>query len=622
MIRLPSLFSLWQQFRNVLFRFPLQSILALTAMSLALWVSDPDTHNEYPIYKLIALCNLAFTSSLAANLYGESNKWKPIRIWIIQFIALILCAILFFLLSPEIFRADLLRLGLFILSGHLLVSFSNYSTTTKTIEFWHFNKTLFLRFITAVIFSMVLFAGLSIALSTIDALFNYNVRGEVYFRLFIIIGVGFNSLFFLAGVPEASDYIEISNSTPQTKLNIDYSYPKVLKIFTQYVLIPLLTIYFGILVVYELKIAINFQLPDGLVSILILGYAVFGILSYLLIYPISKDTGNEWMRQFSGLFFWLMLPLLLLLFIAIGVRVEEYGITEPRYFIILLAVWLLGITLYFIINKSPRIQLIPITLFIVTLLATYGPQSATSLSKRSQQSRLLEYFPKKDKLASAEKVSIINYLVDYHGLTAIQKFTKKDLKNIQHGIVLVDSIRNNNYLLKSKLRDTAFSLLAVDQNSYDSNIKYINFLNEEKGISNTNFDYAFWIEYGNLDEEFKSPIGNIQVFTVDTQSVVIKIGEADSLLFNMNSFQKELIKRYQSQTNAGNRSANGGNKNEIRLTNNNNAIIPANWMTLKANNEHFQGEIRVQSISFDLVEEKKATLYLSPFSGFVLVKRK
>lgn len=621
MIKLPSLFSLWQQFRNVLSRFPLQSLLALTAMSLLLWISDSDTENEYPIYKLIALCNLAFTSSLAARLYAESKNWDMMGVWGIQILPLVICGFLFFVLSPELYKADLLRLALFILAGHLLVSFSNYSNSSKILEFWHFNKVLFLRFITAVIFSIVLYIGLAIALSAIETLFNYTVRSETYFRLFIVIGVGFHSLFFLAGVPVASDSIESNGSFSPKKLNIDHSYPKVLKIFTQYVLIPLLTVYFVILVVYELKIAINFQLPDGMVSILILGYAVFGILSYLLIYPISKDPGNEWMRKFSSLFFWLMLPLLLLLFIAIVVRVDEYGITEPRYFIIILAMWLLGITLYFIINNSPRIQLIPITLFIITLLATYGPQSAASLSKRSQQLRLRNYLPKKDKHADAEKVSIINYLVDYHGLTAILDFTDQDLNGIQQNIVTTDSIRDNNYLMKSKLRDTAFSILAVDQYSYDNNIGYINFINEEKGITNSDFDYAFWIEYGSVDEVFKSPIGNIKTFTVDTQSVIIKIGESDSLIFNLDIFQKELIKKYRSQAGEVNSNDSDGHA-KVKLTKDNNAIVPAAWMTLQASNDHYQAEVRVRNISLNLLEDKKDPVYLSPFSGFVLIKRK
>src|SRR5690554_5678211 len=455
MIRLPSLFSLWQQLKNVLFRFPLQILICLLAMSVWIMANNHSgSENADQLYKLIALCNLAFTVSLSANLYAEKHQWILLKSIGIQLVALALCAILFPLLSPQLFKSDLLRLLLFILAGHLLVSFSVYPSQTNILEFWHFNKTLFLRFITAFIFSAVLFAGLAIALLAIDNLFNYNIKGDIYFNLFIVLATVFNSLFFLAGIPDCT-----------LKTIPDKNYPKILKIFTQYVLIPLLTIYFGILVVYELKIAINSELPNGMVSILILGYAVFGILSYLLIYPISNDSGNEWMRQFSKLFFWLMIPLLFLLFVAIWVRTDNYGLTEMRYFIILLAIWLLCLCLYFIFYKSPSIQLIPMSLFILTILSTYGPQSPFNLSKKSQQARLQTYIHQHHEEANREKISIVNYLVKFHGLSSLQEFSPSNLSEIQKQIVFnSDSLKTTSYEIKSELRDTAFAILSIDPN--------------------------------------------------------------------------------------------------------------------------------------------------------------
>lgn len=617
MIKLPSLFSVWQQFKIVIFRFPLQVVIALIAVSLWIWVTDNSTiQNPDQVYKLLALCNLAFTSSLAANLYARYKGWKLISNLAIQLLALAFCSILYFLLSPQFFQADLLRFALFILAGHLLVSFSMYPESTNVLEFWHFNKILFLRFITAVLFSITLFAGLSVALLTIDTLFSYDISGVIYFRLFVIISLGFNSLFFLAGIPEASDYsFDLQHPPSDAKMKIDHHYPKILKIFTQYVLIPLLTIYFGILVVYELKIAINAQLPDGMVSVLILGYAVFGILSYLLIYPISKDSGNEWMRQFAELFFWLMLPLLILLFIAIGVRVFDYGLTELRYFIILLAIWLLGISLYFIIRKTPKIQLIPISLFILTLFATYGPQSATDLSKRSQQNRLRTFLPKNDQESGSEKISIINYLVDYHGLPALQEFSDQNLKDIQHKILLNDSLKKNSYLIKSKLRDTAFSLLAIDRLKFDNYNRLVHFSNKEKGIINTGFDYAFWMDYGGYSTDFKSPLGEIKMLNKEKTSIVIKIGEQDSVIFDVQAFQKDLSRKYLNNSE--------GDKNKDSLVyNDNNTTVPSEWLLLKNSSNHFNVEIHIQSISLNVKGTKKEDFYAPPFSGFVIIYKK
>src|SRR5690606_12424085 len=150
------------------------------------------------------------------------------------------------------------------------------------------------------------------------------------------------------------------------------------------------------------------KLPEGMVSILILGYAVFGILSYLLTYPIRNQKGNEWLKVFSKLFFILMIPLLVLLFIAVWVRIADYAITEPRYFLILLSIWLSGITIYFLVKKSPTIQTVPISLCILALISTFGPQSASSIAKRSQISR----YNKLDNKVNSEKekAAIINYM--------------------------------------------------------------------------------------------------------------------------------------------------------------------------------------------------------------------
>src|SRR5690606_26810776 len=141
---------IWQKSRKTLLRFPLQIVICLLAMSVWVWINNNSgSENENSFYKLIVLCNIAFTLSLSANLYSERQGWMQLKSIGLQFVALILCAVLFPLLSPQIFEADLFRLLLFIIAGHLLVSFSVYSKPSNIIDFWHFNKTLFLRFITA-----------------------------------------------------------------------------------------------------------------------------------------------------------------------------------------------------------------------------------------------------------------------------------------------------------------------------------------------------------------------------------------------------------------------------------------------------------------------------------------
>jgi hypothetical protein len=602
MIKIPSLSSIWQKSRKTLLRFPLQIVICLLAMSVWVWINNNSgSENENSFYKLIVLCNIAFTLSLSANLYSERQGWMQLKSIGLQFVALILCAVLFPLLSPQIFEADLFRLLLFIIAGHLLVSFSVYSKPSNIIDFWHFNKTLFLRFITAFVFSIVLFAGLAIALLTINTLFNYNIGDRIYFNLFIFLATVFNSIFFLAGIPNSSSHT-----------HRDTNYPKVLKVFTQYVLMPLLTIYFGILVFYELKIIINSELPNGMVSILILGYAVFGILSYLLIYPIKNDSGNEWMRLFSKLFFWLMLPLLVLLFVSIWVRTDNYGLTEMRYFIILLAIWLLFLCLYFILFKSPSIQLIPISLFILILLSTYGPQSPFNLSKISQQARLQTFIHQKDGNSKREQISIVNYLVNFHGLNALQEFSTSDLSEIQKQIIFsTDTLRYNNYLIKSKLRDTAFAILSIDPNEVLPYSQYISFNNANKIIQINNFNYAYWLQSGS-NEEFNSSLGKVNIEYKKGLFLLIKIGEQDSINFNINQFEKDLRATYQKQiTNV--------TEPVWSIDKNNNVIVPAERMILSTHSQNYNVEIHIQNLSSNLLNDSTMQDNSTFYTGYLLI---
>ena len=113
------------------------------------------------------------------------------------------------------------------------------------------------------------------------------------------------------------------------------NYPKGLKNFTQYVLLPLISLYLVILICYEAKILVTLSLPVGWVSYLVLVFAIFGILSFLLVHPIATQTANLWMRTFNRWFYFLLIPLLGLLFWAILYRINLYGFTHERYYVLL-----------------------------------------------------------------------------------------------------------------------------------------------------------------------------------------------------------------------------------------------------------------------------------------------
>jgi len=497
-MKLPALQHLYNGLILVIKRFPIQFLFIIIAtICWAYYININKYDNDSIVQiqlinfliKAIFISNLGLTLTLALDLLAEKKQFKPQKKWLIRIFAVLFCILLFFLLNPEDNFSDQLRIALLAFAFHLFVAFSPFMDQGHINGFWQFNKVLFLRFLTAALYSAVLYGGLAIALVAIDGLFNVDIRWQTYLTVFAIIAAGFSPIFFLAGVPQSF-----------AELDEDSAYPKGLKIFTQFVLIPLMTIYLAILLFYEIKIILIWSLPKGLVSSLIIGYAVFGILSLLLIYPMKDKEGNSWIKLFSRFFYIMLVPLIVLLLLAVWKRVGPYGITESRYILVIIALWLTGITSYFLFSKKDNIKVIPISLALITILAVYGPQSASGLSRYSQLSRLKKIFNSKSTQDLAEKPMIIRYLVSRHGLSALQDFTKKDLKQVENTI----NNKNLRYAKANASIDSAFSILKVsDENSINSRSEY-SFTNSSQEFFNIKgYDYFFSINsYEDVEKTF------------------------------------------------------------------------------------------------------------------------
>ncbi len=279
------------------------------------------------------------------------------------------------------------------LLSHLFVSFSAFLGKKREINFWQYNKNLFINIFLTGIFTAVLTGGVELAVLAVDKLFDFNFNEHLYLQIFYLLSI-FGSAFIFS----------LFSQGGLRSLEKDGSYPVILKFFTQYILIPLLNIYVAILYVYAAKIVIRWELPRGWVSYLILAYSVVGIFALLLVHPLKQNSAKSWVRLFSRIFYFSLTPLLVLLFIAIFTRILEYGYTEPRYFVLVLAVWLTTVVLYFIFAPRPTIKYIPVSLFVFGIFSLTFPYLNTfSVSKRSQRTELSKILVE-NKLLENQKI--------------------------------------------------------------------------------------------------------------------------------------------------------------------------------------------------------------------------
>lgn len=292
------------------------------------------------------------------------------------------------------------------------------------------------RFFTTVIYSFVLFLGLSAILFTIDRLLGVSVKGEIYYYCWLIVVGVFAVTFFLAGIPQYEDNLN------------DYEYPKVLKVLILYIVMPLISVYTLILYIYFGKIIVTTQWPQGLVSHLVLWYSAISAFILFLITPLVKH--NIWAKRFMEIFPKVIIPLVIMMFFSIGIRINAYGVTENRYYVVALALWILLIMLYFSKVKKYWNIILPISLAVIIFISIFGPINSYSVSRFSQNKRLekilLNYdminnntVGKSNKIIPEEDMreisSIIRYFDINHELSEL-KYFPKDFKIEQMESVL------------------------------------------------------------------------------------------------------------------------------------------------------------------------------------------
>jgi len=315
---------------------------------------------------------------------------------------------------------------LFLAALHCVAAVSAHLSPGESLGFWQFNRRLFIRFCLVTLYTVVLTAGLELAMLSADKLFQLKLSNG-YGDLFCLMVGLFHPTFFLAGVPR--DF---------AALDVETDYPSGLKAFTQFALAPLVAVYTAILYAYAIKIIVIRSWPHGWVALPVLLLSGIGILAFLLLSPLRSRPEEKWACWFTTNFPRALAPLSLLLLISVRIRTREYGITEPRYIGIVAALWIFAWAMVFVLRRNAGIRWIPSSLAVIAMFCAFGPWSAGNISRISQVKRLKDmlqaYGVWKDdhairpndtvKLSSKESSDFedeIRYLVRTHGGQSVRK---------------------------------------------------------------------------------------------------------------------------------------------------------------------------------------------------------
>ncbi len=365
--------------------------VAGVAMIITIIDNQDRTDGDWVLKTWLA-CQLGLPLLTGLVAFSESKGWDEKRGWLLQGAGLLASAAYGFFLEPKAESFEYVGLPRFIvllLTAHLFTAVAPYLNRRSVNNFWEYNRELFANVVIGAVFTLILFAGLSVAILAVDQLFDLKINYRIYPKLFVLLAGIFNTVYFLFHFPPQYEFSET-----------DTSYNALFKNLCKYILIPIVGTYILILYIYGGKILVTWSLPRGWVSSLVLGFAVAGIFTYLLNFYLPEHDESVWVRAYRRWFWWIQLPLTALLFAAIARRISDYGVTEMRFLVAHLGVWLAVTCLYFLFSKHDNIKFIPISLGIFALAFAFGPLNAFSISERSQVRMLENLLQKNGRLVN------------------------------------------------------------------------------------------------------------------------------------------------------------------------------------------------------------------------------
>jgi hypothetical protein len=343
-------------------------------------------------YGLIA----AFLWTVAVDFYAEGVGW-PRRyrsmLWLGGALAIGLLAgyAIAVWLNPLVLIA-----GLFLLIP--IAPFLNGPADNASL--WQFNYRLWEGAVFALVGALLFGAGLSLILESLNFLFGAGLASDWHRDIWIV------SLGFLAPVGWLS-FAPTDLKVPVRDGEQADVTARALLLIVRFVLVPLLLVYTAILYAYAVKIAFETALPSGTVAGMVVGYVLTCAATLFLAYPI-RESGNALVRFFWRYWVWLCLPPVLLLLLATYQRIAQYGLTEQRFVVLLIGLWILGLALIEARRSSRRdLRLVPGLLAGMLLIASAGPWGALGLSVLSQKGELSRLLTESGQLVDGQVVSSV-----------------------------------------------------------------------------------------------------------------------------------------------------------------------------------------------------------------------
>ena len=603
-------------------RFPLTVFCSVVVFILSVYlVENPELKNENllnELHKMVILLGMSIPLTLALELARE--KYFSVKNkWVIRFVNVLITLVFiifyrFYYLSGKNSSSTLDSLEQLMATGIIFfLCFLLVPVIGKKDEEEKYFQSVIVDKTVTILFSVVLFLGLIAVFATIDGLSLIKLDSNIYIETWLFVVFVFSVIFFLSKLKKVDESLE------------NYEIHKIFKFLIYFIVIPLITTYTGILYVYFGKMLITRSWPQGLVSHLILWYTIFSLFIMIMVTPMAKKDSVA--RAFKKYFPFASLPLLVLSIVSISKRISQYGVTPSRYFVVLLAMWLIFCMVSSIFKA--RLSVILISLITVVYISVFTPVNNRRITLMSQNKRFEKILVKhgllkdgklvkKPELAKEKKyevTDVLNYIFGINDrrndIENLKPFGKTDGKPYKDREEFEKRLGIDTawyqYSDFGSIGDSYFVTFGINENVL---VNMYNGIEEVKG-----YDYAitnlesYFTDNNNVKEFFgKYPV------KLSQEGIAVYDGKIEDnkelIKVNMPEIVDKIIKNPEIQQRTNKR------KDEIK-----DSVVPENILEFTGENEKVKYKVKVIEISVTGEEHKVPRVSKYYYSFYYSVKK-
>ena len=602
-------------------RFPLTVFCSAVVFILSVYlVENPELKNENllnELHKMVILLGMSIPLTLALELARE--KYFSVKNkWVIRFVNALITLVFiifyrFYYLSGKNSSSTLDSLEQLMATGIIFfLCFLLVPVIGKKDEEEKYFQSVIVDKTVTILFSVVLFLGLIAVFATIDGLSLIKLDSNIYIETWLFVVFVFSVIFFLSKLKKVDESLE------------NYEIHKIFKFLIYFIVIPLITTYTGILYVYFGKMLITRSWPQGLVSHLILWYTIFSLFIMIMVTPMAKKDSVA--RVFKKYFPFASLPLLVLSIVSISKRISQYGVTPSRYFVVLLAMWLIFCMVSSIFKA--RLSVILISLITVVYISVFTPVNNRRITLMSQNKRFEKILVKhgllkdgklvkKPELAKEKKyevTDVLNYILGINDrrndIENLKPFGKTDGKPYKDREEFEKSLGIDTawyqYSDFGSIGDSYFVTFGINENVLVSQYNGIEEV-KEYDYAITNLE-SYFTDNNNVKEFFgKYPV------KLSQEGIAVYDGKIEDnkelIKVNMPEIVDKIIKNPEIQQRVNKR------KDEIK-----DSVVPENILEFTGENEKVKYKVKVIEISVTGEEHKAPRVSKYYYSFYYSIK--